>query len=115
MQHQSANPRASQQHANWQQPSQQLAGPAQQQRSAAAAAAAQQAGGHHSHVVPATAAPASGEGAGWGLEQSYDLLGKIGEGTYGVVYLATSKQDKKRVFAIKKFKTGRVRYSCGSD
>ncbi|KAF6264220.1 cdc2-like protein kinase-like protein [Scenedesmus sp. NREL 46B-D3] len=41
------------------------------------------------------------------LEQRYDLLGKIGEGTYGVVYLATSKQDKKRVFAIKKFKTGR--------
>jgi hypothetical protein len=25
-----------------------------------------------------------------------------------VVYLATSKQDKKRVYAIKKFKTGRV-------
>lgn len=42
-----------------------------------------------------------------GLEQRYDLLGKIGEGTYGVVYLATSKQDNKRVYAIKKFKTGR--------
>ncbi|WIA31193.1 hypothetical protein OEZ86_001193 [Tetradesmus obliquus] len=48
-----------------------------------------------------------GEAGSWGLEQRYDLLGKIGEGTYGVVYLATSKQDKKRVFAIKKFKTGR--------
>jgi serine/threonine protein kinase len=64
--------------------------------------------------VPGSAAPASGETAGWGLEQRYDLLGKIGEGTYGVVYLATSKQDKKRVFAIKKFKTGRVSSSGGS-
>jgi serine/threonine protein kinase len=61
--------------------------------------------------VPGSAAPASGEAGGWGLEQRYDLLGKIGEGTYGVVYLATSKQDKKRVYAIKKFKTGRVRSS----
>ncbi|WIA11158.1 hypothetical protein OEZ85_011295 [Tetradesmus obliquus] len=48
-----------------------------------------------------------GEAGSWGLEQRYDLLGKIGEGTYGVVYLATSKQDNKRVYAIKKFKTGR--------
>jgi hypothetical protein len=69
---------------------------------------------HHAHVAPGSAAPASGEAGGWGLEQRYDLLGKIGEGTYGVVYLATSKQDKKRVFAIKKFKTGRVRSSRSS-
>jgi serine/threonine protein kinase len=65
--------------------------------------------------VPGSAAPASGETAGWGLEQRYDLLGKIGEGTYGVVHLATSKQDKKRVYAIKKFKTGRVRSSSSSS
>lgn len=62
------------------------------------------------HHPPATAAPAAGgEGGSWGLEQHYDLLGKIGEGTYGVVYLATAKHDKKQLFAIKKFKTGRVR------
>jgi serine/threonine protein kinase len=61
------------------------------------------------HHPPATAAAtAGGEGGSWGLEQHYDLLGKIGEGTYGVVYLATAKQDKKQLFAIKKFKTGRV-------
>lgn len=61
------------------------------------------------HHPPATAAPAAGgEGGSWGLEQHYDLLGKIGEGTYGVVYLATAKHDKKQLFAIKKFKTGRV-------
>lgn len=63
----------------------------------------------------ASAAPAvtaSGDTAGWILEQHYDILGKIGEGTYGVVYLATSKQDKKKLYAIKKFKTGRVCQLC---
>jgi hypothetical protein len=44
------------------------------------------------------------------LEQHYDLVGKIGEGTYGVVYLATAKQDRTQMFAIKKFKTGRVSF-----
>ena len=42
------------------------------------------------------------------LEAQFDLLGKIGEGTYGVVYLAASKDGGKRLYAIKKFKTGRV-------
>jgi len=42
------------------------------------------------------------------LSMSMTWWGKIGEGTYGVVYLATSKQDKKQLYAIKKFKTGRV-------
>eukprot|EP00775_Hariotina_reticulata_P004955 gene4955-5196_t len=46
-------------------------------------------------------------GTSWGLDKEYDLIGKIGEGTYGVVYLATSKQDKRQLYAIKKFKTGR--------
>lgn len=71
---------------------------AQQQRNPA---------GAHGHG-PATAAAPPGDAAGWVLEQKYDILGKIGEGTYGVVYLATSKQDKKQLYAIKKFKTGRV-------
>lgn len=62
------------------------------------------------HPPPATAAAGSGvSSSSWGLEQHYDLLGKIGEGTYGLVYLATAKHDKKQLFAIKKFKTGRVR------
>lgn len=60
----------------------------------------------HSQAVSAAAAPT--ETVGWVLEQHYDILGKIGEGTYGVVYLATSKRDKKQLYAIKKFKTGRV-------
>jgi serine/threonine protein kinase len=92
----------------------------QQRGAGASSAAAAAAGGgassqhaskqqQHEHHPPATAAPAAGgEGGSWGLEQHYDLLGKIGEGTYGIVYLATAKHDKKQLFAIKKFKTGRV-------
>ena len=38
----------------------------------------------------------------------YDYLGKIGEGTYGVVYLAVSKDNAKNLLAIKTFKTARV-------
>jgi serine/threonine protein kinase len=80
--------------------------PSKQQQSSQQQHQQPQQQGHH---PPATAAPAGGgEGGSWGLEQHYDLLGKIGEGTYGVVYLATAKQDKKQLFAIKKFKTGRV-------
>lgn len=37
------------------------------------------------------------------------VVGKIGEGTYGVVYLARSKQTQNdRLLAVKTFKTGRV-------
>jgi hypothetical protein len=39
----------------------------------------------------------------------YDYLGKIGEGTYGVVYLAVSKDNARQLLAIKTFKTARVR------
>ena len=80
---------------SWQQPQQPSA---QQQRNPA-----------QGQPSGATAVAASVDTAGWVLEQHYDILGKIGEGTYGVVYLATSKQDKKQLYAIKKFKTGRVR------
>eukprot|EP00878_Enallax_costatus_P035578 GHUV01039754.1.p1 GENE.GHUV01039754.1~~GHUV01039754.1.p1 ORF type:complete len:221 (+),score=39.64 GHUV01039754.1:357-1019(+) len=78
---------------SWQQPQQQSA---QQQRNLT-----------QGQPSAATAVAATGDTAGWVLEQHYDILGKIGEGTYGVVYLATSKQDKKQLYAIKKFKTGR--------
>eukprot|EP00252_Welwitschia_mirabilis_P019686 TRINITY_DN4625_c0_g1_i1.p1 TRINITY_DN4625_c0_g1~~TRINITY_DN4625_c0_g1_i1.p1 ORF type:complete len:465 (-),score=71.04 TRINITY_DN4625_c0_g1_i1:289-1683(-) len=36
--------------------------------------------------------------------QQYDLIGKIGEGTYGLVFLACSKANKNLCVAIKKFK-----------
>jgi len=59
--------------------------------------------------APAEAAPSSkATSSGWALEQQYELLGKIGEGTYGVVYLAADRADRSRLLAIKKFKTGRV-------
>ncbi|EPS67693.1 hypothetical protein M569_07081, partial [Genlisea aurea] len=37
------------------------------------------------------------------LEQ-YDVIGKIGEGTYGLVFLAKLKSERARSIAIKKFK-----------
>lgn len=82
---------------SWQQSQQQAT--AQQQRHPAQT---------HAHGPASAATAAASDTAGWVLEQHYDILGKIGEGTYGVVYLATSKQDKKQLYAIKKFKTGRV-------
>ncbi len=50
-------------------------------------------------------------GTAQALSAKYDLLGRIGEGTYGVVYLATSKTGDKRLYAIKTFKTGRVSWA----
>lgn len=37
------------------------------------------------------------------LEQ-YDVIGKIGEGTYGLVFLAKIKANRSKPIAIKKFK-----------
>lgn len=37
------------------------------------------------------------------LEQ-YDVIGKIGEGTYGLVFLAKIKSNRSKSIAIKKFK-----------
>lgn len=34
----------------------------------------------------------------------YDLIGKIGEGTYGLVFLARIKSNRSKSIAIKKFK-----------
>lgn len=36
--------------------------------------------------------------------QQYDLIGKIGEGTYGLVFLAKIKSNRSKPIAIKKFK-----------
>lgn len=36
--------------------------------------------------------------------QQYDLIGKIGEGTYGLVFLAKIKANRSKSIAIKKFK-----------
>ncbi|MFS8014967.1 putative protein-serine/threonine kinase CMGC-CDK-CDK8 family [Helianthus anomalus] len=36
--------------------------------------------------------------------QQYDLIGKIGEGTYGLVFLAKIKSNRSKCIAIKKFK-----------
>lgn len=44
----------------------------------------------------------------WDIKQTYSAC------RYGVVYLATAKHDKKQLFAIKKFKTGRVSSACPS-
>lgn len=37
-------------------------------------------------------------------QQQYDVVGKIGEGTYGLVYLAKNKHMRGVRIAIKKFK-----------
>eukprot|EP00951_Prasinocladus_malaysianus_P004923 scaffold34935_cov44-Prasinocladus_malaysianus.AAC.1 len=34
-------------------------------------------------------------------------MSKIGEGTYGVVYLSRSKRSRQRIFAIKTFKSAK--------
>ena len=39
----------------------------------------------------------------------YEVIGKIGEGTYGVVYLARSRGARSRLLAVKTFKPGKVR------
>ena len=36
---------------------------------------------------------------------NYEVVSKIGEGTYGVVYLSRSKVEPKKVLAIKSFKS----------
>ena len=37
-----------------------------------------------------------------------DVVGKIGEGTYGVVYLARSRTPQPCLLAVKTFKPGKV-------
>ena len=43
------------------------------------------------------------------LSKWYEVIGKIGEGTYGVVYLARSRGARSRLLAVKTFKPGKVR------
>ena len=42
------------------------------------------------------------------LSELYSISGKVGEGTYGVVYLAYSRDSQRRLLAIKTFKPGKV-------
>ncbi len=60
-------------------------------------------------VQPAPAVPAY-------LQPFYEILGKIGEGTYGVVFLARVRgETEPRMLAIKTFKPGKVVFqSCGA-
>ena len=38
----------------------------------------------------------------------YNVIGKVGEGTYGNVYLAHSKTQQSKILAVKTFKTSKV-------
>lgn len=38
----------------------------------------------------------------------FDVVGKIGEGTYGVVYLARSREPRPSLLAVKTFKPGKA-------
>ena len=42
------------------------------------------------------------------LRGLYHVRGKIGEGTYGVVYLVNPKDHQRKLLAIKTFKPGKV-------
>ena len=46
------------------------------------------------------------------LAAQYDVIGKIGEGTYGEVYQAHSREAVPRLLAIKTFKPGKVSKDC---
>jgi hypothetical protein len=80
----------------------------QQQLSAPGAAAPGTAAAAGTGGPGAAAAPASGASGSAALAARYDVISKIGEGTYGLVYLAAARDGSRRLFAIKTFKTGRV-------
>lgn len=42
------------------------------------------------------------------IQKLYNVRGKVGEGTYGVVYLASPKENQRKLLAIKTFKPGKV-------
>ena len=43
------------------------------------------------------------------MAKLFDVVGKIGEGTYGVVYLARSREPRPCLLAVKTFKPGKAR------
>ena len=49
------------------------------------------------------------------LSSLYNISGKVGEGTYGVVYLAHTKDPHRKLLAIKTFKPGKVPLSVLSS
>uniref|UniRef100_A0A061SCS8 Cyclin-dependent kinase 8/11 n=1 Tax=Tetraselmis sp. GSL018 TaxID=582737 RepID=A0A061SCS8_9CHLO len=53
--------------------------------------------GHNSSVTPSVKAPS----------ERYEIISKIGEGTFGLVYLARDKHQKQRLLAVKTFKSGK--------
>eukprot|EP00884_Botryococcus_braunii_P016065 jgi/Botrbrau1/3141/Bobra.0070s0109.2 len=59
------------------------------------------------HVATTPASGAITQAVASYLEAFYDVVGKIGEGTYGVVYLARSREPRPRMLAIKTFKPGK--------
>lgn len=44
--------------------------------------------------------------------QHFEIIGKVGEGTYGVVYLARPHNNRSKLLAIKTFKPGKVASAC---
>ncbi len=49
------------------------------------------------------------------LPSRYEVIGKIGEGTYGVVYLARSRGARSRLLAVKTFKPGKVQPAADGE
>lgn len=43
--------------------------------------------------------------------QLFDITGRVGEGTYGVVYLARAHSNRSKLLAIKTFKAGKVSHN----
>ena len=64
--------------------------------------------GGHQHQTNGAATPTPAAIPAY-LSQWYEVIGKIGEGTYGVVYLARSRGARSRLLAVKTFKPGKVR------
>ena len=64
---------------------------------------------------PGSAAPAAAAAIPAYLSKWYEVIGKIGEGTYGVVYLARSRGARSRLLAVKTFKPGKVRLMYNID
>jgi serine/threonine protein kinase len=61
-------------------------------------------------ILASSPAPAALHQSPTYLDGFFDMVGKIGEGTYGVVYLARSREAHPRLLAIKTFKPGKVSF-----
>lgn len=80
-----------------------------QQQAQAGPGPADRGGQRQGAVANRTSANSSGGNSGSAtILSKYELLGKIGEGTYGLVYLAYARDNPAKQYAIKTFKTARV-------